>query len=94
MLTSITLDFFTYDTYFVNNTYVRQLPAQYIYAIMWYKIGYNIVNIANQLFFRVSKHYSQAESLYLLFYWGDKNFRFYIYVEKEVKGLVYENDNP
>lgn len=49
--TSITLSFFTNEIYFFNNTYTWQLFAQYIYTIMQYGIGWNIVNIANQLFF-------------------------------------------
>lgn len=49
MPTSITLGLFTDETYFLDDAQAQQRLAQYVHAIMRHGIGYNIVNIANQL---------------------------------------------
>lgn len=49
--TSVTLGLFIDKTYLFNDARARQSPAQYICTIMRYRIGYNIVNIVNQLSF-------------------------------------------
>lgn len=47
----VAFDLFNKETYFFDNAQIEQSPTQYVYAIMRYNIGYNIVNIPNQLFF-------------------------------------------
>lgn len=42
---------FTNKTYFFDNAQAQRSPLQYVCAIIWHSIGYNIVNVANQLFF-------------------------------------------
>ncbi len=49
--TSVALGLITDETYSLNDVRARRPPAQYVCAIMQHRIGYNIVNIANQLFF-------------------------------------------
>ena len=48
---NVTFGLFTDETYFLNDTQARRPPAQYVCAIMQNGIGYNIINIANQLSF-------------------------------------------
>lgn len=49
--TSITLSLLTDESYLLKDAWARCPPAQYVRAIMCHSIGYNIVNMANQLFF-------------------------------------------
>lgn len=51
IFTSVILGFLISKTYFLNNTCRCHLFTQYIGAIIRYGIGYNIVNISNQLSF-------------------------------------------
>lgn len=48
--TSVVLDLFTNKTYSGNNAFAWRPLTQYVRVIMQYKIGYIIINIANQLF--------------------------------------------
>ena len=41
----------TDETYPLNDAQARRPPPQYVCAIMQHRIGYNIVNVANQLSF-------------------------------------------
>lgn len=45
------LGLLTDKTYSINNACARRPLVQYVHAIMWYGIGCNIINVANQLFF-------------------------------------------
>ena len=49
--TSVALVLLTDETYSLEYACARRPPAQYVRAIMRHGIGYNIVNVANQLFF-------------------------------------------
>lgn len=49
-------------TYFFNNIQARRLLVQYMQAVIYYEIGYNILNVINQLFFT---YYSIALELRL-----------------------------
>lgn len=51
ILMSISLNFLTNEIYFLNDTQIQHSPAQYIQAIICHKMGYNIIDIANQLLF-------------------------------------------
>lgn len=51
MLTSIALGFLTDKTYSFNKLQAYWLSVQYVYAIMWYDIDCNIIDIENQLSF-------------------------------------------
>ncbi len=51
VLTSVALDLLTDEMYSLEDTHARRPPAQYVRAIMRHGIGYNIVDVANQLFF-------------------------------------------
>ncbi len=51
VLTSVALDLFTHETYFLDNARAWQPPAKYVCAIMRHNIGCNIIDIANQLSF-------------------------------------------
>lgn len=48
---SVVFGLITDETYSFNDAWAQQPPAQYVRAIMQYGIGYNIVDVANQLFF-------------------------------------------
>lgn len=48
---SIALGLLTNETYSVNDIHARRPPTQYVCAIMQHGIGYNIIDITNQLFF-------------------------------------------
>ena len=45
------LGLFTNETYILNDARAQRPSAQYVHAIMQYGIGYNIVDVANQLSF-------------------------------------------
>lgn len=49
--TSVALDFLTSKSYSLDDAQRRRPPAQYVRAIIWYGIGCNLVDIANQLSF-------------------------------------------
>ena len=49
--TSVALGLLTNETYFLDNARARRPPAQYVCAIMQHGIGWNIVNVVNQLRF-------------------------------------------
>lgn len=63
--------FLTNKIYFFNNIQTQQPPAQYVHAIMWYDIEYNIVDFANKLFFA---------------YWGLVT-EFSIFVSSSIKSI-------
>lgn len=67
ILTSIALSFLTNKTYLVDDAQACQLPAQYVYIIIKYGIGRNIVNIANKLFFAYQGIVSKQRVYILLF---------------------------
>lgn len=48
---SVAFGLLTNKTYFLDNAYVWQSLAQYVCTIIWYGIGCNIVDVANQLSF-------------------------------------------
>lgn len=44
---SVALGLLINESYTLDNAWVQQPPAQYVYAIIWHNIRYNIVDVAN-----------------------------------------------
>lgn len=79
------LGLLTDKTYSLNNAWARQLPAQYIYVIIHYRIGYNIVDIANQLFFTYQRIAFKIRVLVILSTKAIKVLDFICALEKKQK---------